>query len=43
MPAYPERWPAAVEIETGDGRLLKTHIDYPRGDPENPLSREDVT
>lgn len=40
---YPERWPAAVEIETGAGRLLKTHIDYPRGDPENPLSREDVT
>lgn len=39
---YPSRWPAQVEIETIDGRLLKARVDYPLGDPENPISYDGV-
>jgi 2-methylcitrate dehydratase PrpD len=35
---YPERWPAAVEIEMADGRVFKTRVEYALGEPENPLS-----
>lgn len=35
---YPRQWPASVEIITKDDRKLSTKIDYPKGDPENPLS-----
>ncbi|GAJ20459.1 unnamed protein product, partial [marine sediment metagenome] len=36
------RWPASVEIVTKDGRHFSTRIDYPKGDPENPLSWEEL-
>ena len=40
------KWPvcyaAAVEIETNDGRSFSDRTDYPRGDPENPMSEEEV-
>jgi 2-methylcitrate dehydratase PrpD len=35
--AYPERWPAAVEIEMTDGRVYETRVEYALGEPENPL------
>jgi len=25
-----------------DGRKLEAHVDYPKGDPENPVSREEL-
>lgn len=37
---YPKRWPAAVEIELRDGRMLKKRIDHALGEPENPVGRE---
>ena len=37
---YPRDWPAAVEIDTTDGRVLREQIDYALGEPENPVSRE---
>jgi len=40
--AYPKKWPASVAIVTSDGRKFSTRIDYPRGDPENPLSWEEM-
>jgi 2-methylcitrate dehydratase PrpD len=40
--AYPERWPASVEIATKDGRHFYARIEYPRGDPENPLSWQEL-
>jgi 2-methylcitrate dehydratase PrpD len=40
--AYPQRWPAVVEIVTRDGRREEVRVDYPKGDPENPMSREDI-
>ncbi|MDO8956770.1 MAG: MmgE/PrpD family protein [Deltaproteobacteria bacterium] len=39
---YPEKWPAEVEIVTGDGKRLKERVDYPKGDPESPMSLAEV-
>lgn len=36
--AFPERWPAEVQIELVDGRTLTQRVDFPKGDPENPLT-----
>ncbi len=38
--AYPERWPAAVEIEMRDGRVFEERVEFALGEPENPLSDE---
>jgi len=39
---YPRKWPAMVTIKTAAGRIFKLKVDYPKGDPENPLSREEL-
>jgi 2-methylcitrate dehydratase PrpD len=39
---YPQRWPAIVELTTRDGRREEARVDTPKGDPENPMSREDL-
>jgi len=39
---YPSKWPASAEIETHDGRKYAAKIEYPKGDPENPLSYEEL-
>ena len=39
---FPKQWPASVQIVTQDGRRFSTRIDYPKGDPENPLTQEEV-
>jgi len=33
---------ARLEIETKDGRRMSKQVDYPKGEPENPMSREDI-
>ncbi len=40
--AFPRRWPAAVEILTRDGMRLRGSSEFPKGDPENPLSPGEV-
>jgi 2-methylcitrate dehydratase PrpD len=40
--AYPEHWPASVEIRLRDGRLLAEHVADPTGEPANPIGREDL-
>lgn len=35
---YPAAWPARVEITLNDGTVLSESSDYPRGNPENPVS-----
>jgi 2-methylcitrate dehydratase PrpD len=40
--SYPRKWPARAEIITSDGQRLKGAIEYPKGDPENPLRQEEV-
>lgn len=39
---YPAKWPAVVRISTRSGLKLVANVDYPKGDPENPLSREEL-
>ena len=33
--------PSTVEIRTKDGRCFSKHVEYPRGEPENPLTEEE--
>ncbi len=40
--AYPQQWGATAEIMTRDGRRYFTKIEHPKGDPENPLSWEEL-
>jgi 2-methylcitrate dehydratase PrpD len=40
---YPQKWGAIVEIMTKDGRTLSRRVEYPKGDPQNPFSQEEVS
>lgn len=35
---FPRQWPASVVIKTMDGEKYDLFIEYPKGDPENPLT-----
>ena len=39
---YPKAYPSTLIAEMNDGRKLEAHVDYPKGDPENPVSREEL-
>ncbi|WP_419878686.1 MmgE/PrpD family protein [Brevibacillus centrosporus] len=39
---YPETWEATVELTFTDGTTLKKHTEYPKGDPENPVSHDEI-
>jgi 2-methylcitrate dehydratase PrpD len=39
---YPRKWPAQVEILKRSGERLSGATEYPKGDPENPLSESEV-
>ena len=39
---YPEKWPAIVAVETASGERHEARVDYPKGDPENPMSRDEI-
>jgi 2-methylcitrate dehydratase PrpD len=39
---FPRKWPAQVKIVAHDGSQYDLHLDHPKGDPENPLSWEEV-
>lgn len=39
---FPRQWCATAEVFTNDGNRYFTKIEYPKGDPENPLSWEEV-
>jgi 2-methylcitrate dehydratase PrpD len=40
--SYPRKWPARAEIVLSDGNRVKGAVEYPKGDPENPLGEEEV-
>ena len=35
---FPARWPAEVQVRLRDGAEFSESVDFPKGDPENPLS-----
>ena len=39
---FPQKWPAKVVVTTTDGRTLEHRLDFPKGDPENPLSWDEL-
>ena len=39
---YPKHWPATVEIKTKDGKIFSIRLEYPKGDPENPLTWDEL-
>ncbi|MYE32039.1 MAG: MmgE/PrpD family protein, partial [Chloroflexi bacterium] len=39
---FPQHWPAEVEIELTDGRVLREYVEGAKGDPERPLSTPEL-
>lgn len=39
---YPQEWPAWVRVTLYDGKEVSAHVRYPKGDPENPLSWDEL-
>jgi 2-methylcitrate dehydratase PrpD len=39
---YPKAYPATLMAELNDGRMLRAHVDYPKGDPESPATKEEI-
>lgn len=39
---FPQKWPARVEIITISGQTYDAKVDFPKGDPENPLTWEEM-
>ena len=39
---FPKQWRATAEILTSDEKRYSTTVEYPKGDPENPLSWEEM-
>jgi 2-methylcitrate dehydratase PrpD len=39
---YPREWPAWARITLKDGHTVSAHVRFPKGDPENPLSWEEL-
>ncbi|MFT9850071.1 MmgE/PrpD family protein [Aneurinibacillus sp. REN35] len=40
--AYPNKWGARVEVELENGECMEFTTDYPKGDPENPVSAAEL-
>jgi 2-methylcitrate dehydratase PrpD len=40
---FPMEWPAHVQVYLKDGRQFEQFIRFPKGDPENPLSWEELS
>ena len=38
----PNIWPAKLTVSLMDGTILESSVEYPKGDPENPLTWEEV-
>jgi len=39
---YPRAYPATLIAELNDGRIIRAHVDYPKGDPENPATKAEI-
>jgi len=39
---FPREWPASVTIHLEDGRPYERYVRYPKGDPENPLTWDEI-
>jgi 2-methylcitrate dehydratase PrpD len=39
---YPKAYPATLIATLNDGRTLESHVDFPKGDPENPATMDEI-
>lgn len=39
---FPQKWPASVKIISKDGRSFQESVEFPKGDPENPLTWDEI-
>ena len=39
---FPRQWKAVAEVGTTDGKTYTAKVDYPKGDPENPFTWEEL-
>jgi 2-methylcitrate dehydratase PrpD len=39
---YPKAYPSTLIAELTNGRNFQAHVDYPKGDPENPATKEEI-
>jgi 2-methylcitrate dehydratase PrpD len=39
---YPKAYPSTLIAELNDGRTFQAHVDFPKGDPENPATKEEI-
>lgn len=39
---YPDKWGAAVEVKLKSGESIRLETDFPKGDPENPVSKKEL-
>jgi 2-methylcitrate dehydratase PrpD len=39
---YPKAYPATLVAECNNGKTYQAHVDFPKGDPENPATYEDI-
>jgi 2-methylcitrate dehydratase PrpD len=40
---FPEEWPAIVQVHMTSGKQFEKHVRFPKGDPENPLSWQELS
>lgn len=40
--AYPEKWGSTLDIQTTEGKTFRFATEYPKGDPENPVTAEEL-
>ena len=40
---FPEEWPAIVRVHLTNGKELEKYVRFPKGDPENPLTWQELT
>jgi 2-methylcitrate dehydratase PrpD len=40
---FPAEWAADVAVELTNGKRVETHVRFPKGDPQNPLSWEELS
>jgi 2-methylcitrate dehydratase PrpD len=39
---YPQKWPSRVEIELRNGKRYSGYCEYPKGEPDNPISEREL-
>ena len=39
---FPEEWPARVQVELSNGKKFEKFVQYPKGDPQNPLTWQEL-